>query len=306
MAHWICPVAEDHRWQSQVADRAKGIGCPCCSGAKVVKSNSLATTHPQMLREWDYTRNTVTPEQVRYGSLTKVWWKCSVAEDHSWEATIHNRVNGTGCPCCSGAKVVMSNCIATTHPHILSEWDYERNTVPPEQLSFGSKKAVHWICKAGHRWKAMIQERTRRPYGCPSCDDSRGERLIEKTLVMKGVKYKKEYTDPRCRNILPLRFDFAFWKENQVALIEFQGEQHYRPVSWFGGEKAFTEAARRDNIKRKFCSENQISLLEIKYSDFDKTEQLVVEFIERLTKNERNENEKEYGPSEKHPSPSRS
>lgn len=43
--------------------------------------------------------------------------------------------------------------------------------------------------------------------------------------------------------------------------IEYQGEQHYRPVALFGGEEGLKKAKERDKIKLKLCRENGIKVV---------------------------------------------
>jgi hypothetical protein len=68
----------------------------------------------------------------------------------------------------------------------------------------------------------------------------------------------------------PQRFDI-FFPDLNIA-IEYQGEQHFRPVD-FGGKgkrsaiKAFNENQKRDEIKRNKCRENNCVLFEVKYND---------------------------------------
>ncbi len=53
------------------------------------------------LDEWHPTKNGgLTPAGFSYGSGKKIWWKCQYG--HEWQATIHNRSRGSGCPKCSG------------------------------------------------------------------------------------------------------------------------------------------------------------------------------------------------------------
>ena len=47
--------------------------------------------------------------------------------------------------------------------------------------------------------------------------------------------------------------------------IEYQGEQHYRPIEYFGGEESFYLQQKHDQIKRNYCKHNNIKLLEIPY-----------------------------------------
>lgn len=45
--------------------------------------------------------------------------------------------------------------------------------------------------------------------------------------------------------------------------IEFQGDQHYYPIDFFGGEKSFKESKERDIKKRKLCLANNCILIEV-------------------------------------------
>lgn len=47
--------------------------------------------------------------------------------------------------------------------------------------------------------------------------------------------------------------------------IEHQGEQHYRPILGFGGERAFEKVKERDERKRMLCRENGVTLVEIRF-----------------------------------------
>ena len=65
-------------------------------------------------------------------------------------------------------------------------------------------------------------------------------------------------------NETPLRFDFGIYGENGiVAFIECQGEQHYKPVEKFGGERAFVIQQRNDEEKRKYAREKNMSPLSV-------------------------------------------
>jgi len=171
---WKCPVADDHEWDASPKSRTTGCGCPCCSGAKVVPSNCLATTHPELAEQCDYEANgDLTPQAVSYGSTKKVGWKCSVASDHVWEASPNARTNqDQGCPCCSRRKVVRSNCLATTHPEIAAQWHPTKNGgLTAADFTRGSNKKVWWKCPVvdDHEWEATINSRTNKKSGCRFC-----------------------------------------------------------------------------------------------------------------------------------------
>ena len=60
--------------------------------------------------------------------------------------------------------------------------------------------------------------------------------------------------------------------------IEYQGEQHYRPIDFFGGQESFEETTARDRKKKILCEENGVRLLEWN-SKTEVTKQNVDRFI---------------------------
>ena len=66
--------------------------------------NSLESTHPDLVKEWNYEKNNgLTPSMFFAGSSEKVWWICSSC-GHEWQASIYHRTHGTGCEKCYRAK----------------------------------------------------------------------------------------------------------------------------------------------------------------------------------------------------------
>lgn len=99
---WICPLG--HKYTSTVWQRTVGHwGCPYCSGHKILKGfNDLATTHPELVEEWDNEKNLLKPTEVSHGSRADIWWKCK--HGHSWKAPIYSRTVGCGCPQCAKTR----------------------------------------------------------------------------------------------------------------------------------------------------------------------------------------------------------
>ena len=165
---WKC--VKGHEWQATIASRNKGSGCPYCAGLLVIKGeNDLQTLNPILAKEWHYTQNKdLTPADVMSNSGKKVWWKC--VKGHEWQATIANRNKGSGCPYCSGNKVLTGyNDLQTINPHLAEEWNYEKNNrLSPLNVMPNSGKKVWWKCKEGHEWQAKIENRNKGK-GCPEC-----------------------------------------------------------------------------------------------------------------------------------------
>ncbi|HCJ56834.1 MAG TPA: hypothetical protein DHV55_05370, partial [Clostridiaceae bacterium] len=85
---------------------------------------------------------------------------------------VQKRFNGQNCPYCQNKKVSPENSITVTHPHLVEEWNYERNEgLRPEIVSAGSHKNVWWRCikDERHQSKANVYDRALAGQGCPHC-----------------------------------------------------------------------------------------------------------------------------------------
>ena len=116
----------------------------------------------------------ITPDQVPAGSHTKYWWLCPEGPDHEWQVTVGGRtVSGSGCPCCAGQKVSVTNSLASLHPDVAVEWHpTKNNSLSPDKVVAGSHKKYWWKCSNGevHEWNANVGDRTRRGSGCTYCN----------------------------------------------------------------------------------------------------------------------------------------
>ena len=165
---WQC--ANGHEWLSVIANRNRGIGCPYCSGKRVLKGfNDLATKNPELAKEWHPTKNgDLKPDMVTASSNKKVWWQCP--NGHEWQAIIANRNDGNGCPYCSGRYAIKGETdLATKKPELAKEWHPTKNgDLSPDMVTASSNKKVWWRCANGHEWRAVIYSRSS-GRGCPYC-----------------------------------------------------------------------------------------------------------------------------------------
>lgn len=107
----------------------------------------------------------------------------------------------------------------------------------------------------------LLQGRTQ---SC-GCLSSVKEEYIAQQLLSAGYDFARQYTFSNCVGLSgrKLRFDFAVFINNKTILIEYQGEQHYNPNNpWYS-----TDNVMRDNIKRQFCQEHKIQLIELTKED---------------------------------------
>lgn len=94
---WVCK--NKHEWEVPVKERLRGFGCPYCANKFLYEGfNDLATTHPDLAKEWS-PKNLLKANQVVGAKDEKVWWQCS--QGHEWEQPISARKGGRGCPTCN-------------------------------------------------------------------------------------------------------------------------------------------------------------------------------------------------------------
>ena len=179
-----------HEWNTLISTRAGGSQCPYCSGIKLLKGfNDLKTKYPSLAIEWSDKNLPLTPDAVNEKSTKNVWWKCRTC-GYEWKAVVKARVKGGMCPVCAERAVLQGyNDLGTTDPHLLSEWDYEKNSKwTPSNVSRNSMKVVWWKCGAGHSYRAKIADRTIEQKGCPQCEAEFQQALPQMLIMMYGAQ----------------------------------------------------------------------------------------------------------------------
>ena len=177
----------DFEWNTTVANRSKGNGCPFFNGHAVWSGfNDLQTVNPELAKQWHPTKNgNLKPTEVTANSNKKVWWllpyddpKTGKHFDFEWRASIHNRNFGSGCPCLNGQTICKGfNDLATINPELAAQWHPTKNgDLKPTDITSGSKKKVWWLFpyddpKTGKHfdfeWQASVNNRTKHNSCCP-------------------------------------------------------------------------------------------------------------------------------------------
>lgn len=103
------------------------------------------------------------------------------------------------------------------------------------------------------------------------CTTSKGEERILKILIEQKLSFEPQVKFPDLfGKKFPLRYDFGIYKNNcLLCLIEYNGEQHYRPIDIFGGEEGFKIRQEYDRLKANYCKDHNIPLIVIPYTDYD-------------------------------------
>ena len=92
-------------------------------------------------------------------------------------------------------------------------------------------------------------------HGCPTCNESHLEKEMKNILLENNIEFEQQ---KKFEWLGRQTLDFYLPKYN--IAIECQGEQHFKVVEHFGGEKEFQKLLRRDKIKKQKCDTNNLKL----------------------------------------------
>ena len=181
-----------------------------------------------------------------------------------------NHLQGTGCPKCTGKYFNTSEILkkfkvvhGSKYIYDLVEYTHHRKDVKilcPKHGEFLQKPMNHL-----------------RGHGCPKCSEelkiSKGELKIETILKENNIYFETQKKFENCKNIHQLPFDFYLPDLN--ILIEYDGEQHFKAVEYFGGERTLLQTQQRDKIKTDFTKKENIKLIRISYWNYKNIEKIL-------------------------------
>lgn len=183
--------------------------------------------------------------------------------------------NASGCPSCGKLLVVLRN-----REGVLDNDEFVQKSQLIHDFKYGYPGLY-----SGYRNKVEIECSVHGSFnqyagnhlkgsGCPRCKNSKGANKISTILNEAGLVFEREREIDGCRgDSANLRFDF--WVPSANTLIEFDGEQHFKPVrfsprvSLETAAKMFQNVQRYDAIKNDFCKRNNIRLIRIAYNTKD-------------------------------------
>ena len=186
--------------------------------------------------------------------------KCN--HGHIWKTSWGKFQSGRRCPYCSGKF----NSYETIKELIESEDGYTLLSKECNQL----RDKVKIQCKHGHIYEVVVNN-FKMGQRCPYCNESKGEKEIEKIIKKYGIDFEPQYKFEDCKFYKGLPFDFYLPQYN--ICIEYDGEFHYKMIMGFN---EFVNGKIRDTIKTIYCKENEIKLIRIPYWDFNKIEEILV------------------------------
>ncbi len=261
----ICPIHGE--FQKDAHHHLRGQGCPVC--AKIQKGLNHRISQDDFIEKVKKIFPNYDYSLVNYqGYLKKIDIICR--KHGKFSISAGNLLSGEGCPICGRERTARSRKLDTSEVIFLSKqvhgdkYDYSKTFVTDSRTKIEIICPIHgsfW-----QRYDAHIQQKQ----GCPKCSRSKGEQEIQKFLENNHIRFIPQYGISIDKSINKSGKAYIdFYLPDYNTAIEYNGEQHYEYISYFhkGGIIYFEKQQKRDQEIKKYCKDNEITLLKIRFDE---------------------------------------
>ena len=210
-----------------------------------------------------YTTETIQEKILHHGAELLSQYKQSQAKirvrfqacGHEQNTTWNNLQSGCGCRTCArNAKLD------------ISDYNEVASKNRGKLIAAGKNSSVEskWQCSVGHTFERSLSSIMHGGGFCTLCSGSHSEMLCRTAVERLFSKRfsRKRLQGMRSSKGVPLELDI-YSEELQMA-VEHHGAQHYSAQENWGGPNAFRKQQARDEIRRKFCEDAGILLIEVR------------------------------------------
>lgn len=253
-----------YKWKITPKNFLNGNRCPACSG------NIKKTTNQFKKEAFELVGNeysVIGEYKNAFGKITFRHNKCG----HIFKMAPAYFLKGQRCPKCFGTpKKTIDEYKKEVFELYKGEYTILDNKYNGNKFKLKTKHV-----KCGNVFY-ISPNSLLRGTGCPKCAASKGEKKIRKYLIKNHVDFTEQFRIKECKDKLPLPFDFAIFSQGKlIFLCEYQGEQHYIPMRFSNANKKFKKTILHDKIKENYCKKNNIKLVKIPYTRFNKIEDIL-------------------------------
>lgn len=189
-------------------------------------------------------------------------------------------IRGHGCPICAyktrsskigvnqrtplfKVKKSINNILGPDYEVMIADVDYtgNRQSIPIK----------HSVC--GQTYMQKYRDIKQAGVGCPYCSGSSSEQKILQilnkfTTLTEGKDFYVRHRIEGLKDTKHKSMHLDFYFPEYSFAIEYDGKQHYFPLTNFGGIDSFKQVRKNDTFKNKYCYDNDILLFRIPYTLF--------------------------------------
>lgn len=271
--HCICKIHNCDVYKTPEKYLRRNQGCNLCA----IERNKCAMryTHESFIEELSSVNPNLEALSKYINIKERIHTRCKIC-DYEWNPIAETLIWDIpcGCPNCAGNAIkdapTFEKELKITHPELKLLSPYVR-----------SNKKVNVLCADCGRDFWVTPNKLQQGQHCPFCKISHGESLIRSILTNLRIEFEmqKKFDDLKGLGGRKLSYDFFISSYN--LLIEFQGEQHEKPVVFKGltdkkAKEKFIRQQEHDKRKRKYAESHDIRLLEIWYYDINLINEILV------------------------------
>lgn len=208
---------------------------------------------------------------LQWGRLSKAWFcecECGATRDVLEQSLLRGR--SISCGCYRIEQRRETAVFEDLTGKVFNQWTVLSRT--DDRFYPGGGRSQMWLCRCmcgSENAVAGIMLRQGISQSCGCLHGSIQESHVRDFLLKNDFQFESQKTFDGLVGVGggPLSYDFLVFKDTEPwLLIECQGEQHFRPVEYFGGESRFAIQQEHDRRKRAFTVVRELTLLEIPYT----------------------------------------
>lgn len=278
--HCICKIHKCDVFTTPSKYLRRNQGCKLCA----IERDSCATRYSH--HSFVGKLSSINPNLEVLSEYTnikdRIDIRCKIC-GHKWKPIAESLVAkiSCGCPKCAGNAVKESSTfeeeLKITHSELQLLSPYIR-----------SNRKVHVLCTDCNKDFWVTPNKLQQGQHCPHCKISHGERFIRDVLTNLNIEFEMQKRFDDLKGLGNRKLSYDFYLPTYNLLIEFQGEQHERPVIFKGltekiTQERFIKQQEHDKRKRNYAESHNIGLLEIWYYDINLVEDILLKVLKADT-----------------------
>ena len=278
----ICGTVWDADPHSLLYSRDEYLGCPKCDLER--RSNNLKKSHEEFEKEVDKLFPYYDVISEYRAAIEPIEIKCN-KHSATFLITPHKLLLGqTACKDCELEKKHENSILP--HSEFVEKQKYINPTLEFLTAYDGGLSNITAKCKVcGTIWESKAKIFSRGGIHCPVCScNSYGEYLIANWLQENNIEFNSHKTFDGLYGLGDGLLSYDFYIKSLNCLIEFQGQQHEKPIKLFGGEERFHIQLEHDERKRNYARTNRIHLIEIWYDEIEELDNILRSCLNKICK----------------------
>lgn len=272
--HRVVGICNDHGQFTLQADNfLSGGNCPQCARLIAIDKTKLNQEEVIKLFKELYGDRYGYDNFIYTGSMDKSIINCKEHGSFLMSYTAHY-INQYGCPKCGilTAAKAKEKTIEEKFNYFITKARKvhgDKNDYHIEDF-YGSEFKTRITCKKHKKDYWQLASSHLSGVGCPSCNESKGEKATAEILNKLNIVFTREYKIPEVKEKHNKEYEYDFHLTDYNILIEFHGIQHYESRTFFGGKFEFDNVKKRDFAKEVLAKAFNYKLIVVHYKHLEK------------------------------------